>query len=183
VSLIIMAAVARNGVIGRAGGIPWHLPEDLRRFRRTTMGHVLVMGRRTYESIGRPLPGRTTVVVTRQPDWRPGPDLPEGLTVANSVAEALELAATLAAPTGREVFVQGGAEVYAEALPVADVLELTWVDAEPDGDTRFPDVDWSQWTESAHLAFPGGVWSTYVRRNGAGNGADLTDAEINDEKL
>jgi dihydrofolate reductase len=187
VSLIIMAAVARNGVIGRDGAIPWHLPEDMRRFRKATMGHVLVMGRRTYESIGRPLPGRTTVVVTRQPDWPPDGETPDGLVVAASVPEALELAATLAAPAGGDVFVQGGAQVYAEALLVADVLELTWVDADPEGDTHFPDVDWSQWTKTAHRTFAGGAWSTYHRHDAPGQGPDpthgLTASEIIEEKL
>ncbi len=167
-----MAAVARNGVIGRHGSIPWHLPEDMRRFRQRTMGHVLVMGRRTYESIGRPLPGRTTVVVTRQEDWSPGGEPPPGLFVARSLPEALERAAALATSPDGEIFVQGGAQIYAEALLLADVLELTWVEADPEGDTRFPPVDWSQWTESARQPFPGGAWSTYHRRDAAGQSAD-----------
>jgi dihydrofolate reductase len=162
-----MAAIARNGVIGREGALPWHLPDDMRRFRKTTMGHVLVMGRKTYESIGRPLPGRTTVVVTRQDGWPPAADLPAGVFVARSVPEALDLAATI----DDQVFVQGGAQVYAEALPVADILELTWVDAEPDGDTRFPEVDWSKWTEEARETFPGGSWVTYRRDDMPGQNA------------
>lgn len=125
----IVAAVARNGVIGRDGGLPWHLPGDLRRFKRLTMGGTLVMGRKTYESIGRPLPGRTTVVVTRQPDWSV-----EGVVVARSVKEALE-----AAGDG-EVFVVGGAEIYRQTMEVADALEITEVDAEPEGDTHFPEI-------------------------------------------
>jgi len=181
-----MAAVARNGVIGRDGSMPWHLPEDMRRFRRTTMGHVLVMGRRTYESIGRPLPGRTTVVVTRQVDWPPGGPI-DGLLVAGSVPLALELAATVAGSPGREIFVQGGAQVYAEALPVADLLEITWVDAEPLGDTRFPDVDWSQWVETTRHPFAGGTWSTYRRRDVPGQGVSPVEfrkaEKIADKKL
>ncbi len=155
-----MAAVARNGVIGRDGALPWHLPEDMRRFRATTMGQALVMGRRTYESIGRPLPGRTTVVVTRQRPWPPDGELPDGVLVAGSVPEALAQAAA----TGRDVFVQGGSRIYAEALPVADILDITWVDATPDGDARFPEVDWSQWQQVFREEFAGGVWSTYRRR-------------------
>lgn len=155
-----MAAIAPNGVIGRDGAMPWHLPDDMRRFRETTTGHVLVMGRRTYESIGRPLPGRTTVVVTRQDDWPLSGEPPAGVFVARSVPAALELAATI----DDEIFVQGGAQIYAEALPLADVLDLTWVDASPDGDTRFPEVDWSQWVESSREDFPGGSWATYQRR-------------------
>lgn len=139
-SVTLVAAVARNGVIGADGGIPWHLPGEQRRFKELTVGHVLVMGRRTYESIGRPLPERTTVVVTRTPRWEAGA---EGVLTAPSVAEAIALARTL----DDEVFVVGGARVYAAALPLADRLELTHVDSEPEGDTFFPDVDWSEWRE------------------------------------
>ena len=139
-TVTLVAAIARNGVIGADGGIPWHLPDDQRRFKELTIGHVLVMGRVTYESIGRPLPGRTTVVVTRSAGWGAGDD---GVLVAPSVAEALALAATV----DEEVFVVGGTRVYEEALPLADRLELTWVDAEPRGDARFPAVDWAAWRE------------------------------------
>jgi dihydrofolate reductase len=160
VTVTILAAVARNGVIGAGGGLPWHLPDDLRRFKELTLGHVLVMGRRTYESIGRPLPGRTTVVLTRQPDWEAGS---EDVVVATSVAQAL----TTASEIDDEVFVVGGAEVYAETLPLADRLELTFVDAEPDGDTTFPEVDWAGWREVARQ--PGETWTavTYERVRGA----------------
>lgn len=159
-----MAAVARGGVIGLGGSIPWHLSADLRRFKQLTMGHTLVMGRRTYESIGRPLPGRTTIVVTRDAGWL-GTDRPAGLHTASSLADALRLAETL----GGETFVQGGAALYAEAIPLADRLAMTWVDAEPAGDTFFPDVDWSMWREESREPFDGGVWATYVRRpDGAG---------------
>jgi dihydrofolate reductase len=161
----IMAAVARNGVIGRDGAMPWHLPADMRRFKATTMGHVLVMGRRTYESIGRPLPGRTTIVVTRRRTWPDDGALPASVLVAHSVPEALRLAAEL----GGETFVQGGAGVYAEALPLADRLLITWVDDEPAGDTHFPDVDWSAWVEQSREAFEGGQWTSY-RRADAGPG-------------
>ncbi len=173
-TVTIMAAVARNGVIGRDGTLPWHLPADLRRFRKTTMGSVLVMGRRTYESIGRPLPGRTTVVVTsRQPYPADGQPVP-GLIVAGTLEEALRrgLEQAVAAGDARdggggggEVFVQGGARVYAEALAAADRMLITWVDDEPEGDTFFPDVDWSAWEEVAREDFPGGWWSTYHRRS------------------
>jgi dihydrofolate reductase len=155
-TVTIVAAVARNGVIGVDGGLPWHLPDELRLFKATTLGHVLVMGRRTYESVGRPLPGRTTVVVTRQPDWGADDD---SVAVAHSVPEALELAAGL----DDEVFVVGGAQVYAEALPVADRLALTFVDSEPEGDTVFPDVDWSQWRETGRRPGDGWTHMTYDR--------------------
>ena len=152
----IVAAVARNGVIGVDGGLPWHLPDDLRRFKELTLGHVLVMGRKTYESIGRPLPGRTTVVVTRSADWGPGSG---EVLVAHGVPEAIHAAAAV----DDEVFVVGGAQVYAAALPLADRLELTLVDAEPAGDTRFPDVDWRDWRELRRDEAGGVAYVTYER--------------------
>lgn len=155
-TIAIVAAVARNGVIGRDGGLPWHLPGDLARFKRLTMGHTMVMGRRTFESIGGALPGRTTVVVTRSPDWRP----PDGVVVAHSVAEALGVAAV---GDDDVVFVVGGAEVYRQTLDLADVMELTEVDAEPEGDTFFPEVDWAQWTEVARESHSGFSFVTYRR--------------------
>lgn len=155
-SVTIVAAVARNGVIGVDGGLPWRLPEDMRRFKELTLGHVLVMGRRTYESIGRPLPGRTTVVVTRSPDWEAGA---EGVLRAGDVEEAL----TLAAELDDEVFVVGGAQVYAAALPLADRLELTEVEAEPAGDTFFPAVEWSRWREVRRAPGDGVAYVTYER--------------------
>jgi dihydrofolate reductase len=156
VGVSIVAAVARNGVIGAGGGLPWHLPDDLRLFKETTLGHVLVMGRRTYESIGRPLPGRTTIVVTRQEGWSAGAD---DVLVAHGVEEALGRARAL----DDEVFVVGGGELYAAALPYADRLLLTYVEQEPEGDTSFPDVDWRDWRETARE--PGDGWArvTYVR--------------------
>jgi dihydrofolate reductase len=155
-TVTILAAVARNGVIGIGGGLPWYLPDELRRFKERTIGHVLVMGRRTYESIGRPLPGRTTVVVTRQPDWHVDSEL---VVTAASLFEALAKAAAL----DDDVFVVGGAEVYAAALPLADRLELTHVDAAPEGDTAFPEVDWDDWREVGRE--PGEGWTavTYER--------------------
>ena len=155
-TVTLVAAIARNGVIGADGGIPWHLPDDQRRFKELTIGHVLVMGRVTYESIGRPLPGRTTVVVTRSAGWGAGDD---GVLVAPSVTEALALAATV----DEEVFVVGGTRVYEEALPVADRLELTWVDAEPEGDAWFPAVDWAAWREVARDEHEGWSGVSYAR--------------------
>jgi dihydrofolate reductase len=156
VGVTIVAAVARNGVIGAGGGLPWRLPDDLRLFKETTLGHVLVMGRRTYESIGRPLPGRTTVVLTRQEDWSPGVD---DIVVAHDVEEALERARSL----DDEVFVVGGGELYAAALPYADTLAITFVEQEPHGDTWFPEVDWDDWRETAREPGDGWVRVTYVR--------------------
>lgn len=135
--ITLIAAVADNDVIGRGGDIPWRLPEDWRRFKQTTMGHHLIMGRRTWESIGRPLPGRRTVVVSRGE-----PDLPAGVDLAHSFEEALDLARE----TGEdELFVAGGAEIYRQALPEADRLLLTRVHASPDGDTQFPDWERDEW--------------------------------------
>ncbi len=152
----IVAAVARNGVIGAGGGLPWHLPDELRLFKETTLGHVLVMGRRTYESIGKPLPGRTTVVVTRRPDWSPGA---EAVVVAHGIDEAL----TRARAIDEEVFVVGGGELYAAALPLADRLLLTHVDQEPEGDTMFPRVDWSAWREIRRDRGEGWERATYEK--------------------
>jgi dihydrofolate reductase len=157
VPVTIVAAVARNGVIGVDGGLPWRLPDDLRRFKALTLGHVLVMGRRTYESIGRPLPGRTTVVVTRNASWDPGA---HGVVVASGVREAVDAAAAI----DDEVFVVGGAQVYAGALPLTDRLELTLVDDEPDGDTVFPTVDWDEWFEVGREDDDGVAYVTYERR-------------------
>ena len=158
-SVTIVVAVARNGVIGADGGLPWHLPDELRLFKETTLGHVLVMGRRTYESIGGPLPGRTTVVVTRDRDWSPGAG---EVIVAYGIEEALERAAAI----DEEVFVVGGGELYAAAVPRADRLLLTLIDQEPAGDTTFPDVDWGAWRETARVAGAGWERVTYERDPG-----------------
>jgi dihydrofolate reductase len=130
----IIAAVAANRVIGAGNRIPWRLPADLKRFKQLTMGHSLIMGRKTFESIGRPLPGRTSIVVTHQ-DYA----APEGVLVARSVGEALSLA------RGDEVFIAGGAEIYRQTLPMSDRVYLTRLEHEFEGDTFFPETDWSGW--------------------------------------
>ena len=142
ISLIV--AVAENGVIGRAGGLPWRLSADLQRFKRLTVGHPIVMGRKTWDSLGRALPGRTSIVVTRNPEYRPAVS---GVLVACGLAPALELAA--AAPGGEECFVIGGAELYRAALPHAHRLHLTRVHATVDGDTHFPEIDPRAWRLAA----------------------------------
>ena len=134
-TVTLIAAVARNGVIGADGGIPWHLPEDFAHFKATTLGHTLVMGRATFDSIGRPLPGRTTIVLTRDPGWTA-----DGVLTARDLEEALALAEG-------DVYVAGGATVYAAALPYADEQLLSEVDLEPDGDTFYPEFDEEQWPE------------------------------------
>lgn len=128
----LVAAVGRNGVIGRDGGLPWPPTGDLAQFKELTTGHVVVMGRKTYDSIGRPLPNRTNVVVTRATGWK-GPD---SVVVAHDVDAALDLAAAL----DGEVFVIGGEQVYLQTIGRADRLVLTHVDAEPEGDAWFPEV-------------------------------------------
>ncbi|MGA8208799.1 MAG: dihydrofolate reductase [Nocardioidaceae bacterium] len=137
--LVLVAAVADNGVIGAEGDIPWRIPEDLRHFRDTTRGNTVVMGRRTFESIGRALPQRSNIVLTRDPDWRG-----EGVLVAAGLEQALALAQGLAG----DVMVIGGAEVYARALPVATHQVITEVHRSPAGDTRYPEVSWDRWVET-----------------------------------
>jgi dihydrofolate reductase len=137
VSLVI--ATDRRGVIGRDGRLPWHLPADLRHFKALTMGKPIVMGRRTWDSLGRPLPGRHNIVVTRQRGL-----MLEAATVVDSLDEAL--AAAGAVP---EVCVIGGAEIYGQALPLADVVHLTLVEADVDGDTYLPPLDPGEWRETA----------------------------------
>ncbi len=152
--IVIVAAVGNNGVIGVDGGIPWRIPEDLARFKRITMGGALVMGRTTFESIGSPLPGRTNIVLTRRPDWSH-----EGVVVARSLDEAVKVAAS----SGEDVFVAGGAEVYREAMEIADRMELTEVDQAPNGDTWFPQVDRDRWEETARESHEGFAFVTYER--------------------
>ncbi|HEX2892919.1 MAG TPA: dihydrofolate reductase [Marmoricola sp.] len=137
--LTLVAAVADNGVIGNHGDIPWRIAADFAHFKALTLGQVLVMGRATYDSIGRPLPGRTTVVLTRDPDWSA-----DGVLVSRDLDEALELAAGLPG----EVFVAGGAGVYAQALDRAHAQVLTEVHLEPEGDTFYPDFDRTRWVET-----------------------------------
>ncbi len=135
----IIVAAAENGVIGRNGYLPWRLSADLRRFKQLTMGHTIIMGRRTWESIGRALPGRRTVVVSRNPELQ--------IDVANvELAMSLDQALEAAQARGEEeAFIVGGAELYKESLGVADRIYLTRVCATVDGDTYFPEVNWSEW--------------------------------------
>ncbi|RYZ38862.1 MAG: dihydrofolate reductase [Myxococcaceae bacterium] len=142
--LSAIVAMAANRAIGLGNTLPWRLPQDLARFKRLTMGHTLVMGRRTYESIGRPLPGRTTVVLTRQPGW----GAPPGVQVAHSVDAALALA-----HADSEVFIAGGADLYAQTVDRWDRLYLTRIARDFPGDAFFPPVDLSAWRlveEEAH---------------------------------
>lgn len=152
--VVIIVAMGRNRVIGDGRSMPWHLPADLAFFKQATMGHPLIMGRATYDSIGRALPGRRTIVITRQPDWtRPN------VEVAHSLDEAL----ALAGPAG-PVFVAGGGQIYAQAITLADTLLVTEVDAEPAGTTVFPVIDPLAWQETARTPGDGLAWVTYHRR-------------------
>ncbi len=165
--IVIIAAVARNGVIGKDGALPWHLPEDLRRFKALTLGHTVIMGRRTWESLPkrlRPLPGRLNIVVTRNLAYRA-----DGANVVHSLQEATQVGADGAAGN---LFVIGGAELYAHALPLAQRLELTEIDADIEGDVRFPVFDHSAWREIARVPGNGAngpsyAFATYERQAAA----------------
>lgn len=140
----MVAAVAQNGVIGADADIPWKISEDFAHFKATTLGHVLLLGRTTHEGIGRPLPGRTTIVLTRDPDWTA-----DGVHVARSLPDALDLADRLLAeePEDRQVMIGGGAHVYAAALPYADEQVISEIPMAPEGDTHYPEFSRSRWRE------------------------------------
>ncbi|MFL0806232.1 MAG: dihydrofolate reductase [Oceanobacter sp.] len=146
VTCSLIVALARNHTIGLDNDMPWHLPDDLKYFRQQTSGKPVVMGRKTFESIGRPLPKRTNIVITRQSDFQP-----DGVVVVNSLEQALEVAREAASkaedPNLRDVIIMGGAQIYQQALPCVDRLLLTEIQAEIAGDTFFPAFDRSQWQE------------------------------------
>lgn len=150
--IVLIAAVGENDVIGADGDMPWKLSTDLKRFKRLTLGHPVVMGRKTFESIGRPLPGRRNIVVTRDAGWAH-----EGVVRATSLDEAFALAGETA---GDAVMVIGGGTIYAAALPLADRLEITRVHAAPAGDTLFPKIDPQEWREVARETPPRGEKDT-----------------------
>lgn len=158
--IALIVAMADNGVIGRDNRLPWHLPEDLKYFKQVTLGKPVIMGRKTYDSIGRPLPGRTNIVLTRQSGFQPA-----GVRVVHTLDEALLVATGQARADGaEEVMVMGGAAVYAEALPRADRLYLTRVLAAVEGDARFPLLDWSAWVLRSSEAHPAAGPSGYPYR-------------------
>lgn len=145
-SIVVVAAVARNRVIGNAGDLPWRLPADMKRFKAITLGKPMIMGRKTFDSIGRALPGRRIIVVTRDPAWS---------AAGAETAASLEAALAMAQSGGpEEIVIGGGGEIYAEAMPLADRLRLTWVEAEPLGDTLFPAVDPADWREAFREEHP-----------------------------
>lgn len=153
----IIAAVAENNVIGNAGELPWYIPEDLKHFREITTGHVVIMGRKTWESIlarlGKPLPGRTCVVLTKQVAY----EVPKGVSVFTNLEEAL------VKYSEKNLFIIGGAQLYAEGVGFADVLYITRVQGAPVGDTYFPDIDWSGWKLETQEPHEGYVFCRYVR--------------------
>ena len=153
--IVMVAAVARNRVIGNGPDIPWRIPGEQAEFKRLTMGHTLLMGRTTYESIGRPLPGRTTIVLTRDPSWSA-----DGVLVAHSLTDALAQAALLPG----EVIVVGGAQVYAEALPLAAEQIISEVPLSPEGDAYYPEIDPAVWEPVEREPFEGYERVTWLRR-------------------
>ena len=155
--IIGIAAVATNGVIGARNDIPWRIPADWQRFKALTMGQVLIMGRKTYDSIGRPLPGRRTFVITRDRRWRG-----EGVRAVASVEEALDQAVGLDSQT---IFVAGGGEIYRAVWDRLTGLEITEVDQNPRGEVTFPEIDPSEWTEIGREAHDGYSFVSYRRRS------------------
>ena len=150
--VVAVVAMARNRVIGAGGDLPWHLPGDLKRVKSLTMGRPLVMGRRTFESLDQPLPGRANIVLTRRPDYRP-----EGAMMAGDAGTALAMAAEWiggASDRVGEVIIFGGGEIYRTFLERTDRIEMTEVDASPEGDATFPELDAGQWHETARETVP-----------------------------
>lgn len=150
--IVIIAAVAENGVIGRAGGLPWGIPEDMKRFRELTLGHAVIMGRKTFESIGKPLDGRANIVITSQKDYAQ-----KGIVIARSVEEAFEKS-----ENEDTLFVMGGQGVFEAALPFADRLELTLVRRAAEGDAYFPSIS-GEWKEVRRDEREGFSFVTYIR--------------------
>ena len=149
VRLAAIVAAAENGVIGRNNALPWHLPGDLQYFKRVTMGKPIIMGRKTFESIGKPLPGRSNIVISRNAQFQA-----DGVRAVNSLAAALRVAEDIALIDGvDEVVVIGGAEIYRESLPQTSRLYLTQVHASVEGDAYMPEVQWSDWRETAREHF------------------------------
>lgn len=156
----IVVAVSRNGIIGREGDMPWRLSSDLKRFKAMTLGKPVIMGRKTFQSIGKPLPGRPNVIITRDAGFSA-----EGITVAHSLEEAIEVASRLAKESDvDEICIIGGGEIYRQAIGLADRLLVTHVEADIEGDTSFPEIDPSIWQGDSELAVPAGEKDTYPTR-------------------
>jgi len=135
----IIVAMSKNRVIGINNKLPWHIAEDLKRFKKLTSGYPIIMGRKTYESIGKPLPNRKNIIVTKNLNFQA-----EGVSVTHSLTEALKLSAN------NSVFIIGGGQIYQQALPLATHLLITFVDIKIDGDTFFPEIDFAQWQETSY---------------------------------
>jgi dihydrofolate reductase len=162
IPLVAVAAVARNGALGRNNALPWRAPSDLRRFRDLTWGRPLIMGRKTYQSIGKPLPGRETVVLTRNRNFFSGV-APKHVHVAENFDMALALAAELASALGaEEIILAGGAEIFRLGFPRAEKLRLTLVDCAPEADAFFPEIDWRQWRETRRERPPPGAGDEFA---------------------
>ncbi|MBO6637331.1 MAG: dihydrofolate reductase [Roseitalea sp.] len=168
--IAVIVAVAANGVIGRDGDMPWRLSIDLKRFKALTLGHPVIIGRKTFDSVGRPLPGRLNIVVTRDHDWQA-----DGALAVGSLGAALELATAhlesfepdpadpdAAAPN--TIFIAGGGQIYAQAMALADVLHVTHVEAEIEGDTLFPAIDPDVWEAMHEEAVPAGEKDSHATR-------------------
>lgn len=163
----IVVAASRNGVIGREGDLPWRLSSDLKRFKALTIGKPVIMGRKTFQSIGKPLPGRPNVVITRDAAFAA-----DGVVAAHSLDEAMAVAGRLAAESGAgEICILGGGEIFRQAIGTADRLHVTHVEADVDGDTYFPAIDPALWVAESELLVPAGEkdnyptrFVTYVRR-------------------
>ena len=160
--VVIHVAVAQNGVIGREGGLPWRLSSDLKRFKADTLGKPVIMGRKTWAGLGKPLPGRLNIVVTRDRAFRA-----EGAEVAGSIEDAIALATVRARCMAGidEICVIGGGEIYGQALARTDSLHITHVLAEVEGDTRFPDIDPAVWREVSSEALPAGERDSHATRH------------------
>ena len=166
----LIVAVSQNGVIGRDGAMPWHLSTDLKRFKALTLGHPVIMGRKTFQSVGKPMPGRLNIVVTRDRDWQA-----DGALAVGSLGAALDLATAHLesfepgpddpdADPPNTIFVAGGGEIYAQAMGFADVLHVTHVEAEIEGDTVFPEIDEAVWTVAHEEPVPAGTRDSHATR-------------------
>lgn len=160
IRLAIIAAVGQNGVIGVDGELPWRLSSDLKRFKQITMGKPIIMGRKTYESIGKPLPGRKNIVVTRNPEFTE-----PGVSISNNVDQAIGLARQYAANDDcEEIYIIGGGEIYSRTMALADRLYMTHVLTSPAGDTRFPDINQKNWQLKRAEEVPEGEKDTVATR-------------------
>lgn len=142
--ITIIVAKSENNIIGNDNQLIWHLPNDLKHFKQLTSGHPIIMGRKTYESLGKPLPNRTNIVITRNKDWNP-----EGVLVMNSLHEAIEKSKEI----DEEVYIIGGGNIYEQAMDWADAVEVTEVHQEFEGDTKFPEIDLAIWEETSREDF------------------------------